>query len=190
MNTTLDINHDEAKEAAESPHIRQYHLLRGRAIMQLEAQMREQATASISKTLSLGDTAPKTTKPSYLKLVTPQVEIDYIRSLADKDDATRQAWMDKYVSDEVSTTMKRLARSETVSPLVVGEALAAGLVNPAYMPDGELGPLFATMAKRYNRENFFKNSIITARKNGLISQNMTVEQAEKALWDIYSHITI
>lgn len=188
MKTALDIHHETAEEAPESPHMRQYHLLRGRAIMRLEAQIHEQATASISKTLS--DTAPKATKPSHLKLVTPQAEIDHIRSLADKDAGARQAWMDRYVSDEISITMQQLARNETVSPLIVGEALAAGLVNPTYMPEGKLGPVFATMAKRYNGESFFKNSIITARRNGLISQDMTVEQAEKALWDIYSHIAI
>ena len=190
MQSAATTHHEEERDVPESPQMRQYLWLRGKAINRLEAQQRQEAETSISRALSLDQSDTKPSRPAYLKLATPQTEIDYIRSLADKDEAERLAWMDRYISDEVSNVMDRLAKNQVVSNSVAGEALVAGLVNPAYIPHGKLGPVFAAMAQRYNRPNFFKYCVIDAIRNGLISPKLTAQQAEVALWDIYNTIAV
>lgn len=181
--TPIDVR-DEVQEAPESPQMRQYRTLCGRAIHALEAQQKAEATASISATLTQGErTSPR---PAHLRPLTPQMQIDYIRSLAHKSDTERQAWMDRWIRDEVSNTLERLDRKEHVSKLAIGEALVAGLVNPEYMPEGQLGPVFAKTAQHFNQHDFFKHSIVGAQRNGMIPLNMTPEQAEVALWKIYN----
>ncbi|MBP6084828.1 hypothetical protein KA517_01150 [Candidatus Gracilibacteria bacterium] len=185
--TPIDVR-DEAQEAPESPQMRQYRTLCGRAIHALEAQQKAEATASISATLTQGEKAAP--RPAHLRSLTPQMQIDYIRSLAHKSDAERQAWMDRWIRDEVTNTLERLDRKEYVSKLAVGEVLVAGLVNPEYMPEGQLGPVFAKTAQRFNQHDFFKHSIVGAQRNGMIPLSMTPEQAEKAMWQIYNTIAI
>lgn len=179
---------DDAEREPLSPQMEQYFRLRGRAIALLEKQKSEQAQASIAATLAMDETKPQ--RPQHLRAVTPQVQIDFIRSLEHQDDAARQAWMDRWIADEVSNTIEQLERNEPISKLVVGEALVAGLVNPNYMPEGQLGPAFAAQVTAHNKGDFFKLSIPGARRNGMIPWNMSNQAAESALWDIYNTIAV
>lgn len=183
--SALDLKEDGEK-VQMSPHMKQYFTLRGRAISLLDAKKKAEAHTSIKATLDMDGSAKQ--KINHLKVATPQDEIDFIRALEHQDDAARQAWMDRWVTDEVSNVIDRLAQHEPVSKLVIGEALVAGLINPRYMPDGRLGPVFAAQAKAHNIGNYFKLSITGARKNGMIPANMSDEDAEKALWDNYNTI--
>lgn len=181
MQNTPTHNLDEAPEAPQSAIMRQYTILRGAAVTELEAKLREQATSRIGSSLGTMGESKAPGKLRHLQVATPQTEIDYIRSLGDKDDTARKEWIDRYIRNLVRSTLEKLARREAVSKLIVGDALVAGLVNPDYRPEGDLEELFSKTVLSHNRDRFFEYGVIRAKKNGLIPADMSAEQATKVL---------